>query len=98
MLFWRTHRAARIVFSLSFHLGEMTPQEAIDCLVERVGRERDNATAEIRRSFGGDYPPSIRPPTCWAACSCGRLTGQALSRDFESNWKFYGPDPIGDNP
>lgn len=57
MLFWRMHRAARIVFSLGFHLGEMTPQEAIDFLVERVGHERDNATAEVRRSIGGDYSP-----------------------------------------
>src|SRR5213076_3300265 len=30
MLFWRLHRCARIIFSLSFHLGQMTPQEAID--------------------------------------------------------------------
>ena len=57
MLFWRMHRCARIIFSLSFHLGTMTPQECIDMLVERVGHERDNATAEVRRSFGGSYPP-----------------------------------------
>jgi len=57
MLFWRMHRCARIVFSLKFHLGEMAPQEAIDYLVERVGHERDNATAEVRRSFEGGYPP-----------------------------------------
>lgn len=57
MLFWRMHRCARIVFSLSFHLGKMTPQECVDYLVEKVGHERDNATAEVRRSFGGDYAP-----------------------------------------
>ncbi len=57
MLFWRMHRAARIIFSLKFHLGEMTPQEAIDLLVNRVGHERANATAEVRRSFLGTYPP-----------------------------------------
>jgi hypothetical protein len=57
MLFWRTHRAARIIFSLKFHLGEMTPEEAIDFLVEGVGHERSAATAEVRRSFGGSYPP-----------------------------------------
>src|SRR5262249_49844013 len=34
MLFWRMHRCARIIFSLSYHLGKMTPQEAIDFLVE----------------------------------------------------------------
>ena len=57
MLFWRMHRTARIIFSLSFHLERMTPQEAIDFLVERVGHERANAEAEVRRSFNGTYSP-----------------------------------------
>ena len=57
MLFWRMHRCARIIFSLSFHLEKMTPQECIDFLVDRVGHERDNATAEVRRSFDGSYGP-----------------------------------------
>jgi uncharacterized protein (DUF885 family) len=57
MLFWHMHRCARIIFSLSFHLEKMTPQQSIDFLVERVGHERDNATAEVRRSFDGSYGP-----------------------------------------
>lgn len=57
MLFWRMHRCARIIFSLRFHLEQMTPQEAIGFLVDRVGHERENAAAEVRRSFAGDYPP-----------------------------------------
>ena len=57
MLFWHMHRCARIIFSLSFHLEKMTPQECIDFLVKRVGHERDNATAEVRRSFDGSYGP-----------------------------------------
>ncbi len=57
MLFWRMHRCARIIFSLNFHLEKMTPQECIDFLVNRVGHERDNATAEVRRSFDGSYGP-----------------------------------------
>ena len=56
-LFWRMHRSARIIFSLGFHLGTMTPQQAIDFLVDRVGHERANAEAEVRRSFLGTYPP-----------------------------------------
>ncbi len=56
-LFWRMHRCARIIFSLNFHLEKMTPQECVDFLVDRVGHERDNAAAEVRRSFGGDYGP-----------------------------------------
>jgi len=56
-LFWRMHRCARIIFSLNFHLEKMTPQECIELLVNRVGHERDNATAEVRRSFDGSYGP-----------------------------------------
>ena len=56
-LFWRSHRAARIIFSLNFHLEKMTPQECVDLLVNKVGHERDNALAEVRRSFSGDYGP-----------------------------------------
>ena len=46
MLFWRMHRTARIMFSLRFHLGTMTPEQAVDFLVDRVGHERANAEAE----------------------------------------------------
>lgn len=56
-LFWRMHRCARIQFSLRFHLGEMTPEQCIDYLVEKVGHERENAEAEVRRSFNGSYGP-----------------------------------------
>ena len=57
MLFWRMHRCARIIFSLSFHLEQMTPQQCVDFLVERVGHERSTAEAEVRRSFDGSYEP-----------------------------------------
>jgi uncharacterized protein (DUF885 family) len=56
-LFWRMHRCARILFSLGFHLGQMTPEQAVDFLVNDVGHERDNAIAEVRRSFNGSYDP-----------------------------------------
>lgn len=57
MLFWRMHRCVRVSFSLGFHLGKLTPQECVEMLVERVGHERANAEAEVRRSFEGDYGP-----------------------------------------
>ncbi|KAK5118451.1 hypothetical protein LTR62_002965 [Meristemomyces frigidus] len=57
MLFWRMHRCARIIFSLNFHLGKMTPSECIDYLVDKVGHERATAEGEVRRSFNGDYSP-----------------------------------------
>ena len=58
MLFWRMHRAARIIFSLSFHLGRWTPA-AVHRLPggPRRPRARPTPTAEVRRSFNGDYPP-----------------------------------------
>lgn len=59
-LFWRMHRCARIVFSLKFHLGQWTPRQCIDYLVDSMGHERDNATAEVRRSFDGSYGPLYR--------------------------------------
>ena len=77
MLFWRSHRSARIVFSLKYHLGEMSAQEAIDYLVDRVGHERRNATAEVRRSVAGDYSPTYQ-----AAYMLGGLQFRALHREL----------------
>ena len=77
MLFWRTHRCARIVFSLKFHLGEMTPEQAIDFLVDRVGHERFSASGEVRRSFAGNYSPLYQ-----AAYMMGGLQIRALHEDL----------------
>jgi len=57
MLFWRAHRCARVVFSIKFHLGETSPMDCVEMLVNEVGHERENAMGEVRRSFKGDYPP-----------------------------------------
>jgi uncharacterized protein (DUF885 family) len=57
ILFWRMHRCARIIVSLKYHLGEMSPEEMITYLVDRVGHERFGATSEVRRYIGGDYSP-----------------------------------------
>ena len=77
MLFWRMHRCARVIFSLNFHLSKMTPQECIDFLVDRVGHERDNATAEVRRSFVGDYSPLYQ-----CAYLLGALQFRALQKEL----------------
>jgi hypothetical protein len=76
-LFWRMHRAARIIFSLSFHLEKMTPQECVDFLVNRVGHERENALAEVRRSFAGDYGPLYQ-----IAYMLGGLQFRTLHKDL----------------
>jgi len=82
-LFWRMHRCARIIFSLSFHLEKMTPQESVDFLVERVGHERDNAAAEVRRSFAGDYGPLYQ-----IAYMMGGLQFYSLHREFVAGEKM----------
>jgi hypothetical protein len=82
-LFWRMHRCARIIFSLSFHLEKMTPQECIDFLVKRVGHEQENATAEVRRSFAGDYGPLYQ-----AAYMLGGLQFRALHRELVESGKM----------
>jgi len=83
MLFWRSHRCARIIFSLKFHLGQMTAQEAIDFLVERVGHERRNATAEVRRSVNGSYGPLYQ-----AAYMLGGLQIRALRKELVDSGKM----------
>lgn len=83
MLFWRMHRCARIIFSLSFHLEKMTPKECIDFLVERVGHERDNAIGEVRRSFAGDYSPLYQ-----AAYLLGGMQIYALHKELVGSAKM----------
>jgi len=77
MLFWRKHRCARILFSLGFHLGELSADECIELLVERIGHERVNATAEVRRSVQGGYGPLYQ-----AAYMLGGLQFRALHREL----------------
>lgn len=86
-LFWRSHRAARIMFSLNFHLGQWTPEECVDLLVNKVGHERDNALAEVRRSFSGDYGPLYQ-----MAYMMGGLQFYALHREFVGQGKMSDRD------
>ena len=77
MMFWRNHRAARILFSLGFHLGKITPEQAVDMLIKRVGHEPDNARAEVRRSFNGDYTPLYQ-----AGYMVGALQLRSLNKEL----------------
>jgi len=125
-LVWHIHRCARIIFSLSFPLGKMTPDEAVNFLVDKVGFERDNAAGEVRRSFGGGYSPLYQAAYLLGGMQLkslhdsmvgtgpgkmtnrqfndavlkenripielirASLTGQKLTRDYQSTWKFQG--------
>ena len=83
MLFWRMHRCARIIFSLKFHLGEMTPQECVDFLVEKVGHERASAEGEVRRSFNGSYSPLYQ-----LAYMIGGLQFRAMHKELVESGKM----------
>ncbi len=100
MLFWRMHRCARIIVSLKFHLGQMTPKEMVDFLVDRVGHERSGATGEVRRFIGGSYSPLYQ-----CAYMIGGLQLRALhhemvdskkmtERDFNDTVLTYNAIPI----
>jgi uncharacterized protein (DUF885 family) len=126
MLFWRMHRCARIIFSISYQLGRMTAEEAVDFLVDRIGHERQQAEAEALahlsgRAYGGRplaqssyligglqmralsrelvdsgkmtpkefHDASLREGSIPIELLRAKLTGQDLSPDFTSQWKFY---------
>lgn len=83
MLFWRMHRCARVEFSLKFHLGQMSAQQCIDMLVDKVGHERSTAEGEVRRSFNGSYPPLYQ-----AAYLIGALQFRALRHELVDSHKL----------
>ncbi|MBI4908814.1 MAG: DUF885 family protein [Acidobacteria bacterium] len=83
MLFWRMHRCARIIFSLSFHLEKMTAKECVDFLVERVGHEYENAAAEVRRSFETSYEPLYQ-----SAYMLGALQFRSLRKELVDSGKM----------
>ena len=101
MLFWRMHRAARVIFSLSFHLGQMTAPQAVSFLINEVGHEPENAAAEVRRSFEDDeYGPIYQ-----AAYEIGALqfralhaelvdSGKMTNREFHNAILRLGPMPV----
>jgi uncharacterized protein (DUF885 family) len=88
-LFWRMHRAARIIFSLSFHLGRMMVEECIDLLVKKVGHELDNATAEVRRSFNGSYAPLYQAAYMLGGLQIRALHGELVGSGKMTNRAFH---------
>lgn len=88
MLFWRKHRCARIIFSLNYHLGKMSPEQCVDYLVENVGHERSAAAAEVRRSIMGGYGPMYQAAYMLGGKQIRKMhqeqvaTGKMTNRDF----------------
>lgn len=102
-LFWRMHRCARVIISLKFHLGQMTPAAMIDFLVEKVGHERSAATAEVRRYIGTAYGPLYQAAYMIGGLQLGalqkELTGPGAKkplglREFHDEILKQGPIPV----
>lgn len=99
-LFWRMHRSARIIFSLNFHLGKMTPEQAIQFLVDTVDFERANAEGEVRRSFNGSYSPLYQAGYMLGGLQLRALhhelvdTKKMTDREFHDAVLQGGPMPI----
>ena len=126
-LVWRMHRSARVLFTMNFHLGKWTPQQCVKFLIDAVGFEPDNATAEVRRSFDGSVGPLYQCAYLMGALQfralrhelvdSGKMTEKhfhdailqenempiemlrddleklKLTRDYTTNWTYYGPHP-----
>jgi uncharacterized protein (DUF885 family) len=124
-LVWRMHRSARVIFTMNFHLGKWTPQQCVQFLIDAVGFEPDNATAEVRRSFDGSVGPLYQCAYLMGALQFRALRHELvdskkmterqfhdailhqnempiellradlenlkLTRDYKSNWEYYGP-------
>ena len=99
-LFWRMFRSARITFSLRFHMGEWSAQESIDFLVAGVGHERENAIAEVRRSFAGSYGPLYQAAYLMGAVQFRKLheelveSGKMAAKDFHDAILRNGNMPV----
>lgn len=88
MLFWRMHRCARIIFSINFHLGKMTPQECIELLIH-IGHDRFTAEGEVRRSFAGDYSPLYQAGYMLGALQLYALRNELLRSGTMSEKTFH---------
>jgi hypothetical protein len=82
-LVWRMHRSARVIFTMNFHLGNWTPQQCVKYLIDNVGFEPDNDTAEVRRSFDGSVGPLYQ-----CAYLMGALQFRALHNELVDSGKM----------
>lgn len=88
-LVWRAHRFARIIFSLRFHLSQMTPDQCVTFLVNNVGFERKNSEAEVRRSIGADYPPLYQAAYMLGAVQFQQLRGHFIADEDSRDREFH---------
>jgi uncharacterized protein (DUF885 family) len=82
-LVWRMHRSARVIFTMNFHMGKWTAQQCVQFLIDNVGFEPDNSTAEVRRSFDGSVSPLYQ-----SAYLMGALQFRALHTELVNSKKM----------
>jgi uncharacterized protein (DUF885 family) len=82
-LVWRMHRSARVIFTMNFHLGKWTTQQCVKFLMDNVGFDVDNATAEVRRSFDGSVGPLYQ-----CAYLMGALQFRAMHKELVDSGKM----------
>lgn len=88
-LFWRSHRCARIICSLKYHLGEMSTPEWIDFLVNEIGHERSTAEGEVRRSVSGDYGPLYQVGYLIGGKQFRAMHAEVVGRGLMSEREFH---------
>lgn len=78
-------------FSLKFHMGQWSPQQAVDFLVDSVGHERENAIAEVRRSFdpSAGYGPLYQAGYLLGAMQLRGLRKQLVDSKVMSQKSFH---------
>jgi uncharacterized protein (DUF885 family) len=67
----------------------MTPQECIDLLVDKVGHERANAEAEVRRSFEGSYGPLYQIAYMIGALEFYALRDEVVNSDKMTEKEYH---------
>lgn len=92
----RRWRCARMVLDPALHLGEMTIEEAVEFLVQRVDLERTNAEAEVRRYLGNPTRPMSY---VWGWLEIERLRTDCLAagmteKEFHDRFLAAGPIPL----
>ncbi len=89
MLFWRKHRAARILFSLNYQSGKWTADECVKYLIDRVGHEPSAAAAEVRRSIVGGYGPLYQAGYMLGGLQLRSLHREVVQAGKMSNREFH---------
>jgi len=88
-LVWRMHRSARIIFTMNFHLGRWTPQQCVQFLIDNVGFEPENATAEVRRSFDGSVGPLYQSAYMLGALQFRAMHHELVDSKRMTNREFH---------